>query len=127
MMIMHYGQLITKEIVKIFNGQEDVDVVKHIGGGYYLICGSPYKYVRIRLWQMGSAKLFPTNVGINLKMNEWMELIDVINDMYVERLDLFHCVSFILQPNQPGHNANKCIECVKNTDVSRGEVFIDIP
>ena len=31
-----------------------------------------------------SVKLFPTNEGINLKINEWMELIDVINDMYVE-------------------------------------------
>ena len=59
--------------------------------------------------------MFPTNEGISLKINEWMELIDVINDMYVERLDLFHCVSCLLQPNQ-----NKCKECMQNTDVSRG-------
>ena len=32
MMIMHYGQLITSEIGKIANGQEDINVKKHIGG-----------------------------------------------------------------------------------------------
>ena len=127
MMIMHYGQLITSEIGKIGNGQEDIDVKKHIGGGYYLSCASPYKSVGIRLWKLGTVKMFPTNEGINLKINEWMELIDVINDMYVERLDLFHCVSCLLQPNQPGHNPNTCKECMQNTDVSRGEVYVDIP
>ena len=127
MMIMHYGQLITSQIGKIANGQEDIDVKKHIGGGYYISCTSPYKSVGIRLWKLGSVKLFPTTEGINLKINEWMELIDVINDMYVERLDLFHCVPCLLQPNQPGHNPNTCKKCIQNSDVSRGEVYVDIP
>ena len=51
MMIIHYGQLITSEIGKISNGQEDIDVKKHIGGGYYFSCASPYKSVGIRLWK----------------------------------------------------------------------------
>ena len=51
MMIMHYGQLITSGIGKIANGQEDIDIKKHIGGGYYLSCASPYKSVGIRLWK----------------------------------------------------------------------------
>ena len=127
MMIMHYGQLITSEIGKIANGEQDIDVKKHVGEGYYLSCASPFKSVGIRLWKIGSVKMFPTNEGINLKINEWMELIDVINDMYVERLDLFHCVSCLLQPNQPGHNPNTCKECKQNTDPSKGEVYVDIP
>ena len=92
--------------------------------GYYLSCASPYKSVGIRLWKLGAVKLFATNQGINLKMNEWMEMIDVKNDMYVERLDFFRCVSCLIQPNQPGHNPNTCTECIQNSDVSRGKVLI---
>ena len=127
MMIMHCSQLITNQVTKIANGEEDIDVKKHIGGGYYLSCSSPYKSVGIRIWKLGQDRLFPTSEGINLKINEWIELIDVVNDMYVERLDLFHCVSCLLQPNQPGHNPNTCKECIQNSIISRGEVNVDIP
>ena len=58
MMMMHYDQLMTNEIVKIANSHEDIDVKLHIGGGYYLSCTSPFKCVRIRLWKLGFGNFF---------------------------------------------------------------------
>ena len=36
MMVMHYGQQISNQLDRITSGAKDIDIKKHIGGGFYL-------------------------------------------------------------------------------------------
>ena len=72
MMIMHLGQQISNELERITSGAKDIDVKKHIGGGFYLSVNSPYKYMGIRKWNTNSSgTLYPTSEGVSLKATEW--------------------------------------------------------
>ena len=128
MMIMHLGQQISNELERITSGAKDIDVKKHIGGGFYLSVNSPYKYVGIRKWNTNSSgTLYPTSEGVSLKATEWREALDVINKLYTERLELYQCVSCILDPNKPDHDKKTCTECSHLDTNAKGEVFVDIP
>ena len=128
MMIMHFGQQITNELDRISSGTKDIDLKKHIGGGFYLSVNSPYKYVGIRKWKSNSSgTLYPTSEGVSLKAAEWREALDIINKLYTERLELYQCVSCILDPNKPDHDSKSCAECGHLDTTAKGEVFVDIP
>ena len=128
MMIMHFGQQITNQLDRITAGTKDIDLKKHIGGGFYLSVNSPYKYVGIRKWKTNSTgTLYPTSEGVSLRATEWREALDVINKLYTERLELYQCVSCILDPNKPDHDSNSCVECSHLENSAKGEVFVDIP
>ena len=128
MMIMHLGQQISNELERITSGAKDIDLKKHIGGGFYLSVNSPYKYVGIRKWNTNSSgTLYPTNERVSLKAAEWREALDVINKLYTERLELYQCVSCILDPNKPDHDKRTCTECSHLDNTAKGEVFVDIP
>ena len=82
MMIMHYGQLISNELDKIASDHEDIDVKKHISGGFYLKVNAPYKNVGIRKWKLnGTGNMYPTSDGVSFKVNEWRESL-AINEFY---------------------------------------------
>ena len=128
MMIMHLGQQISNELDRITSGAKDINLKKHIGGGFYLSVNSPYKYVGIRKWNTNSrGSLYPTSEGVSLKAAEWREALDVINKLYTERLELYQCVSCILDPNKPDHDKKNCTECSHLDNSAKGEVFVDIP
>ena len=128
MMIMHFGQQITNQLDRITSGAKDIDIKKHIGGGFYLSVNSPYKYVSIHKWKTNSTgTLYPTSEGVSLKANEWREALDIINKLYTERLELYQCVSCILDPNKVDHDSKTCAECSHLDNSDKGEVFVDIP
>ena len=128
MMIMHFRQQITNPLDRITTGIKDIDLKKHIGGVFYLSVNSPYKYIGIRKWKTNSTgTLYPTSEGVSLRASEWREALDVINKLYTERLELYQCVSCILDLNKPDHDSNSCAECSHLDNTAKGEVFVDIP
>ena len=77
-MKMHFEQQITNEFEKISSGHKDIDMKRHIVGGFYLSVNSPFKYVGIRRWKNNSnVSLYPTSEGVSLKGDEWHKALGV--------------------------------------------------
>ena len=68
---------ILDEVVKLRDG-EDVDFMKHIGGGVYVTVKSGFECVNLRQYFLppGNEKEVPTRQGIALRLPEWDRLLE---------------------------------------------------
>ena len=126
--LLHSTDQLTQSLMRISNGENNIESKIHIGELFYLTCNSPYKVVQIRKWKKNrDDDIYPTTQGISLKPKEWQQFVKYCNEMYSERLELYQYIPCLLDPNKLNHDSILCPECSVISDDARGIVDINIP
>ena len=54
-------------------------------------------------------------------------MVNVCNQMYSERMEIYTYVPCLIQPDQPNHSKLTCEECSHLDESAKGEVDVEIP
>ncbi len=114
------------EVLLAFTRGEQVDYMKHIGGGFQVCVNTPYRCVNIRKFCQSASgmEIQPTKHGIAMRFDDWYSFIDANHTLVEENPHLKdieqcgpHSGQFIESEGETKWEQDACSECYPFTDV----------
>lgn len=105
---------VNETVEQMAQGQANIELKKHIGGGVYLTVTGGYPCINIRKYFVpeGRQEEIPTRMGIALRMSEWrafVGFVEEIKNLSTELKDAEPCYLSLDHANLMGYlNCNEC-------------------